>query len=178
MALSKFDYDWEKKLKTGLALCLKKSIRKAAAESGIERKTLSKYLHKYNIQERQDLQYVKPEPEGRKEYLNAESMRILRAACLSMDAVGYPSTPESIKEFVVKLRARERNISEDEVKPPCYNTMERIKEELNIPERSARNTASEADDIRKTKATVKYLGDYFDKLKWILAEYQIKEKNM
>jgi hypothetical protein len=77
----------------------------------------------------------------------------------------------------MKLHANEKNLLLSEVQRPTSKTIKKYIGLLPISLRSIRESIS-VDALRESKATSKYLCDYFDKLEDVLQKFKIQPKNM
>jgi hypothetical protein len=145
---------------------------------GIRKQTLLQYLNFYsNLQSKKDLSMILPIEIGRPTYLSDESLSSLSLFTLSMDYCGYPLSKESVIEAMMKLHANEKNLLLSEVQRPTSKTIKKYIGLLPISLRSIRESIS-VDALRESKATSKYLCDYFDKLEDVLQKFKIQPKNM
>jgi hypothetical protein len=89
---------------------------------------LSKYIAKYQPEKRRDVAQIVAEKRGRKSFLSEESEDVLRLAIQSLDLCDFLITTYTLKEFIVKLKARDLGIerwteeNRENVKKPCKVT--------------------------------------------------------
>jgi hypothetical protein len=94
-----------------------------------------------------------------------------------MDLCGYTLSRSSVVQTMIMLHANEQGIGEEDSPVPDKNTIRKYLTKLDIPIKTAREGPG-VDALRESKATNKYLGDYFDKLEEVCQKFQIKAKNM
>lgn len=164
------------RLKVALRLVLNgTSIAAASRSAHVHRNTLAKYLAANPDLTSTTVKNVEELPDGRPPYLSEASLETLKIYALTLDFNGYPISRQTLTNAVWNLKKTEcKNL---EVDPPSPPTLRKIIKSQGIPVHTLRKGVS-VDACRKSKATERYLGDYFEKLREVIQQYQIPASNI
>ena len=104
------------------------SIRKACKIAKIDRDSFSNHFHKLksNASPLEIENYKESIQLGRKKYLSAENMKILKIFSNSLDCCNFPVTQSSFMQAIIQLKALQMNVPVDDIKPPSTPTLKII----------------------------------------------------
>ena len=170
---------WLKSIQKGVQLVLFDGVplNHAARITNTNHITLKKYIDYCQGMSKCEISQIVPFPTGRTSYLSKDSVDTLKLFVYSMDFNGLPMGQKVISDYVRKLHELEFNLNDNVVHSPDTKTLQKYEKEAGILILSVCEGPG-VDALRETKATAKYLCDYFDKLESVLREYKVKDKNV
>lgn len=170
------DGQWMARLKKGLRgiLSSKISLREAESIHGITRRTFKRYIAHYNLVKPLEVRFVEKIEPGAPPYLNASSLTVLTLFGHALDSLDLQLTFETWREkiFAIKKEQHDECGPSTPISAPCDHTVHDIIEKLKLPRKFIREGPS-IDALRESKATPKYLCDYFDKLEEVFQDEKI-----
>ena len=151
------------------------SVHSASKEACVNQVTLQKFLDAFLDITPYGVKDVSLLPSGQPPYLSEESLKTLKQFALILDFNGHPISKLTVKETILDLKRKET--SQSEPNPPSKPTVRKIIKDLEIPIHSLQKGVS-IDACWELKSNKQYLGDYFEKLKYLLQHYQISVNNI
>ena len=151
------------------------SVHSASKEACVNQVTLQKFLDAFLDITPYGVKDVSLLPSGWPPYLSKESLKTLKQFALILDFNGHPISKLTVKETILDLKRKETSQSEPD--PPSKPTVRKIIKDLEIPIHSLRKGVS-IDACQESKANELYLGDFFEKLEYLLQHYQVSVKNI
>lgn len=173
------------RIKVGLRLIQNNglNVSQAAKQAGLMRPTLNAYITANQHRDASSVQLIKS---GRRPFLSIEGMKILRVFVHMMDGCGFELSLETVRQVVLKLRARDdemhphlmkRRVSSDPKSTVDRKTLNRIIQEIGISVRHVRHGPG-VDALRETKCTPKFLNSFFEVLSPLYSKYQLTPDRM